>query len=88
MLCHNGEIEVILTYANNTLSLAESQEQLQVDLNSIYLSCQTWKHEANPTKTEVVVFTKRKMINKLAFTNNGENIAVDDFVYLGVTFIL
>ena len=75
------------SYADDTVILAESQEQLQAALNSMYLYCQTWKLEVNPAKTKVVVFSKRKVKEKPAFTYNGENIAVvDDFVYLGVIF--
>ena len=43
--------------------------------------------EVNPSKTKVVIFSKRRILNKPIFTYNGENIdVVDDFVYLGVTF--
>lgn len=92
LLCDNEDIEVyfklyLLLYADDTVILAESNEQLQAALNSMYLYCQTWKLEVNPTKTKVVVFSKRKVKEKPVFTYNGENITVvDDFVYLGVTF--
>ena len=46
--CDNGDVEVyfklyILLNADDTVILAESKEQLQVALNSMYLYCQTWK---------------------------------------------
>ena len=68
--------------------LAYYQEQLQAALNLIYLYCRTWKLEVNPTKTNVVIFTKRQSKDKLSFTDKGDNIAVvDDYVYiLCVTF--
>lgn len=92
LLCDTDDIEVyfklyLLLYADDTVILAESKEQLQAALNSMYLYCQTWKLEVNPSKTKVVVFSKRKINEKPVFTYNGENlVVVDDFVYLGVTF--
>ena len=76
-----------MLYADDTVILAESKEKLQAALNSMYLYCQTWKIEVNPAKTKVVIFSKRKIKEKPAFTYHGENISVvDDFVYLGVIF--
>ena len=92
LLCDNDDIEVyfklyLLLYADDTVILAESQEQLQAALNSMYLYCQTWQLQVNPAKTKVVIFSKRKIKEKPVFTYNGENLAVvDDFVYLGFTF--
>ena len=92
LLCDNDDVEVyfklyLLLYADDTVKLAESQEQLQAALNSMYLYCQTWKLEVNPAKTKVVIFAKRKVKENPVFVYNGEQIVVvDDFVYLGVTF--
>ena len=92
LLCDNDYVEVyfklyLLFYADDTVILAESEEQLQAALNSMYLYCQTWKLEANPAKTKVVIFAKRKVKENPVITYNGEQIVVvDDFVYLGVTF--
>ena len=83
LLCDNDDTEVyfklyLLIYADVIVVLAESQEQLQAALNSMYLYCQTWNLEDNSTKTKVVIFTKRKIKGKTAFTYNGVNIAVVD----------
>ena len=92
LLCEYDDVEVyfklyLLLYADDTVILAESQDQLQAALNSMYLFCQTWKLEVNSAKTKVVIFAKRNVKENPVFTYNGENIAVvDDFVYLGVTF--
>ena len=92
LFCDTDDVEVyfklyLLLYADDTVILAESQEQLQAALNSMYLYCQTWKLQVNPAKTKVVIFSKRKIKEKPVFTYNGETLAVvDDFVYLGVTF--
>ena len=76
----------LLLYADDTVVLAESKEQLQAALNSMYFYCHTWKLEVNPSKTKLI-FSKRRVINKPIFTYNGNNIdVVDEFVYLDVTF--
>lgn len=86
MHCDNDGIEVyfklyLLLYADDSEILAESQDQLQAALNSMYLYCQTWNLKSTQQKLKVVIFEKKKL------TKNGENIVVvDDFVYLGVTF--
>ena len=61
----NADAEVyfklfLLLYADNTVVLAESKEQIQVVLNSIYFYCQTWRLEVNPSKTKVVNFQLKK----------------------------
>ena len=92
LLGDNDDVEVyfklyLLSYADDTVILGESQEQLQAALNSMYLYCQTWKLEVNPANTKEVIFAKRKVKEKPVITYNGEQIVVvDDFVYLGVTF--
>ena len=82
MLCDNDDVKVyfklyLVLYADDTDILAESQEQLQAALNSMYLYCQTWKIEVNPAK--IVIFAKRKVKEK-----NVLNIMY--YVYLGVMF--
>ena len=83
LLCNCDDVEVyfklyILLYADGTVISAESQEQLQAALNSMYLFCQTWKFEVNPAKTKVVIFAKRKVKEKPVCTYNEEQIVVDD----------
>jgi hypothetical protein len=61
-----------LLYADDTVILAESKEELQAALNSMYLYCKTWDLEINASKTEIVIFNKRKITEKSVFTlNNG-----------------
>ena len=52
----NDEIEVffklyILLYADDTLILAESREELQAALYAMYLFCNSWDLEVYPSKT-------------------------------------
>ena len=83
LLCDNDDVEVyfklyLLLYADDTVISAESDEQLQAALNSMYLYCQTWILEVNPAKTKVVIFAKRKVKEKPVFTYNGEQVVVVD----------
>lgn len=78
----------LLLYADDTVILAESKVELQTALNAMYLYCKTWNLEINASKTKVVIFNKRKIIDKPVFTLNGEILnVVDDFVYLGIIFM-
>ena len=55
------EVEVymklyMLLYADDTVILAESADELQAALNAMFLYCKTWNLAVNPTKTKVVLF--------------------------------
>ena len=77
----------LLLYVDDTVVLAESKEQLQGALYSMYFYCQTWKLEVNPSKMKAVIFSKRRVINKPVYTYNWDNVdVVDVFVYLGATY--
>ena len=41
----------MLLYADDTVLLAESAEELQAALNAMFLYCKTWNLSVNPTKT-------------------------------------
>ena len=62
----------LLLYADDTVILAESKEELQAALNSMYLYCKTWDLEINASKTKIVIFNKRKITEKPVFTLNNE----------------
>ena len=86
------EVEVymrlyMLLYADDTVLLAESAEELQAALNAMFLYCKTWNLSVNPTKSEVVVFEKSNYKNDYVFMYNGKTLDVDaDFRYLGMIF--
>jgi hypothetical protein len=61
-----------LLYADDTVILAESKEELQAALNSMYLYCKTWDLEINASKTRIVIFNRRKITEKPVFTLNNE----------------
>lgn len=48
----------ILFYADDTVILAESANDLQFALNEFYRYCDTWKLTVNICKTKIVVFSK------------------------------
>lgn len=48
----------ILFYADDTVILAESANDLQFALNEFYRYCDTWKLTVNISKTKIVVFSK------------------------------
>ena len=81
----------MLLYADDTVILAESQNELQAALNAMYLYCKTWKLEVNASKTKIVIFRKKNSnVNNInvVFTFNGEVLdIVDDFIYLGTVFM-
>ena len=76
-----------LLYADDTIVLAESAEQLQLALNAVYDYCQNWKLTVNTDKTKVVVFSKRRTNDVPAFLFGHRILQqVDDYTYLGVVF--
>ena len=69
LLCDNEDIEVyfklyLLLYADDTVILADSKEQLQAALNSMHLYCQTWKLEHIAVVEDFVYLG-------VTFTHNG-----------------
>ena len=65
----------MLLYADDTVLLAESAEELQAALNAMFLYCKTWNLSVNSTKTKVIVFEKSNYKNDYVFMYNG--IALD-----------
>ena len=92
ILLSNNDIEVyfklyILLSADDTVIFAESETELQLALNAIFLYCKSWDLEVNPAKTKITMFSNRKIQNSPKFMHNGQELAVDDnFVYLGTLF--
>ncbi|MEW8548698.1 MAG: reverse transcriptase family protein, partial [Candidatus Thiodiazotropha sp.] len=77
----------MLLYADDTVILAESPDELQAALNAMYLYCKTWNLAVNPTKTKVVIFSKSKLKDTPIFTYYGQVLNVEsDFCYLGIHF--
>jgi hypothetical protein len=77
----------VLLYADDTIVLAESEEELQKALNAVYEYCNIWKLTVNTSKTKVVVFSKGKIKRCPSFFLFGDEHVevVDDYIYLGTT---
>ncbi|MEW8548196.1 MAG: reverse transcriptase family protein, partial [Candidatus Thiodiazotropha sp.] len=76
----------VLLYADDTVLLAESPEELQKSLDIFSQYCKTWKLKINTIKTKVLIFGIRKKPD-LYFTINDIVIdIVDSYKYLGVYF--
>ena len=76
-----------LLYADDTIILAETPEELQKALDAVDSYCQTWHLTVNASKTKVVIFSRGKVRRIPEFVYGGDPLeVVDDFVYLGVKF--
>ena len=74
-----------LLYADDTLILADTAEELQVALNALSQYCKIWKISVNAMKTKVLIFSRGKVRKFPVFRFGEDEIdVVDDFVYLGV----
>ena len=77
----------ILLYADDTIIMAESADELQRALNALHEYCSEFKLEVNLVKTKVVIFAARRVDDYPAFLfGHGLVKVVDEYVYLGVTF--
>ena len=77
----------MLLYADDTVILVESADELQAALNAMFLYCKTWNLAVNPTKIKVVVFSKSNFQDRHVFSYDGKALDVEtDFSYLGLTF--
>ena len=77
----------VLLYADDTVVLAESANELQLALNELNEYCQKWSLAVNVHKTKIVIFSRGKVRKYPRFTLGSNEIEVkDDYVYLGVTF--
>ena len=77
----------VLLYADDTVVFAEAHDELQAALNGLFFYCKTWNLTVNPSKTEVVILSKRKCTNNPTFTFGGQVLEVkDEFIYFGVSF--
>ena len=76
-----------LLYADDSIILAESPEELQVALDAVQDYCRKWHLIVNTSKTKIVIFSRGKIRKMPNFTYGHDTIeVVYDFVYLGVKF--
>ena len=76
----------VLLYADDTVIIAESAEDLQNALTAYALYCGTWKLVVNGSKTKIVIFSKGRIQNYNFILNNEAIEIVNEFKYLGILF--
>ena len=77
----------VLLYADDTIIMAESPEELQNAISAVYDYCNIWKLSVNTSKTKVVIFSRGKIRNIPSFLFGTENLEiVEDYTYLGTIF--
>lgn len=78
----------VLLYVDDTVILSDNKANLQHALDHLSEYCREWKLEVNPSKTKVIVFSRRKpKPAENVFMFNGTLLdVVDSMKYLGVTF--
>ena len=77
-----------LLYADDTVLMADSAEDMQNCLNEFASYCRSWKLKINTEKTKIVIFGGSKKLNK-RFKFKIEDMiieVVDRYKYLGVIF--
>ena len=77
----------ILMYADDTVVLAESEDEMQKSLNTLHEYCEEWKLKINVTKTKIMIFSRGKIRNlpDLMFGNSKIEV-VFEYNYLGIIF--
>ena len=71
----------VLLYADDTVIIAESAEDLQKSLTAYALYCETWKLLVNGRKTKIVIFSRGRLQN-FNFVLNDESIEIVKEFYL------
>ena len=73
-----------LLYADDTIILAENENEMQLALDALADYCRIWKISINIDKTKIIRFSKRRSKNVNSFYLNGDIInIVDNYIYLG-----
>ena len=76
-----------LLYADDTLVLAESPQEMQTAMDEINTYCNKWELKINRRKTQVVIFSKGKVKKQFNFKIGDINIATGtEYCYLGNVF--
>ncbi|KAK3096812.1 hypothetical protein FSP39_003531 [Pinctada imbricata] len=77
----------LLLYADDTVILADTPENLQLTLKAFERYCEHWKLKINVDKTKVLIFEKRRNRTVRNFFLNEIQIeVVDSYCYLGILF--
>lgn len=78
---------MIMLYADDTVLMSETEDDLQCQLHCFQMYCEKWKLQVNVEKTKIIIFGKGRQISNVSFLFNGNEIEiVKEFKYLGVIF--
>ena len=76
-----------LLYADDTIILAESIDDLQSALNTLYDYCTEWDLMVNSNKTKILIFSRGKIKNIPIFKYGDQELdVVFEYNYLGIIF--
>ena len=75
---------VVLLYADDTVLLCDSPDDLQKCLNDFIAYCRIWKLNINYDKTKIVIFGSRKIDKHVFKMDNNIIEIVKSYKYLGV----
>jgi hypothetical protein len=77
----------VLLYADDTIILGDSPNDLQNALHGLYAYCDEWQLQVNTSKTKIVIFSRGWIKRLPSFTFGEDSIEVQhDYNYLGATF--
>ena len=77
----------LLLYADDTILLSESKENLQLLLDKFLEYCNKWKLKVNVDKTKIMIFSKGRIPENYKFyIQNQEIEIVKNYKYLGILF--
>ena len=75
----------VLLYADDTVIVAESREDLQLQLNVFGEYYKKWKLKVNAEKINSFIFSRGRPLVDIYFSLNGSEIEiVNEFNYLGI----
>ena len=76
-----------LLYADDTIIMAESEQDLQTALNAVFSFCKLWYLELIISKTKVIMFSRGRVRKHIKFAFDGTELkVVDQYTCRGVTF--
>ena len=76
-----------MLYADDTIIMAESEQDLQTALDAVFSFCKLWYLELNISKTKVIIFSRGQVRKHIKFALDGTEMeVVDQYTYLGVKF--
>ena len=77
---------LILLYADDTVLMVDSADDLQCALNEFSVYCTHWKLNVNVEKTQILIFSKGPITKRYFYYNESIIENVKEFKYLGIVF--